>query len=179
MASVIRNCKQLTCRLGGTRITPVMRITGPGGSAAAAGQGLRAAAVKQRSGPQRSGPQQRHGAAAARAGLVAVGGGISGPQLLHAAQQHGPGKAGRRPRAPRRPRPPPTQRKQQQSRACRPGFPAAVAQKKAPAGNQQPGRGFCRQPRGGGRWHSISDAGPRTTSWGVIQQWQLMKGACL
>lgn len=45
--------------------------------AAAAGQGLRTAAVKQRSGPQRSGPQQRHGAAAARAGLVAVVGGIS------------------------------------------------------------------------------------------------------
>lgn len=54
-----------------------MRITGPGGSAAAAGQGLRAAAAKQHSGPQRSGPQQRHDAAAARAGLVAVVGGIS------------------------------------------------------------------------------------------------------
>ena len=53
--------------------------------AAAAGQGLRAAAVKQRSGPQRSGPQQRHVAAAARAGLVAVVGGISGPQQRHVA----------------------------------------------------------------------------------------------
>lgn len=29
---------------------------------------------------------------------------------------------------------------------------------KAPAGNQQPGRGFCRQPQGGRRWCNINDA---------------------
>ena len=54
------------------------------------------------------------------------GGRHHGPQLLHAAQQHGPGKAGRPPS--RAPAPAhPAQRKQQQSRACRPGFPAAEA----------------------------------------------------
>lgn len=73
--------------------------------AAAAGQGLRTAAVKQRSGPQRSGPQQRHGAAAAEGRAGGRGWRHLGPQLLHAAQQHGPGKAGRPPCAGPRPRP--------------------------------------------------------------------------
>ena len=56
--------------------------------------------------PQRSGPQLLHAAAAARAGLRSVVGGISARSCCTLLQQHGPGKAGRRPRAPRRPRPP-------------------------------------------------------------------------
>lgn len=73
--------------------------------AAAAGQGLRAAAVKQRSGPQRSGPQLLHAAAAARAGLVAVVGGISAAARPRCWPGTAYGKAGRPPCAGPRPRP--------------------------------------------------------------------------
>ena len=110
----------------------------PARVAASAGNGLRVVPGTGITGPQRSGPQLLHAAAAARAGLVAVVGGISAAARPRCWPGTAYGKAGRRPRAPRRPRPPPAQRKQQQSRACRPGFPAAVAQKKPP-GNQQTG----------------------------------------
>lgn len=73
--------------------------------AAAAGQGLRTAAVKQRSGPQRSGPQQRHAAAAARAGLVAVVGGISARSCCTLRSSTGRAKQGGPPCAGPRPRP--------------------------------------------------------------------------
>ena len=45
-ASVIRNCAAIAVRLCRTRITPVMRITGPGRPAAASGQGLRSGSGK-------------------------------------------------------------------------------------------------------------------------------------
>lgn len=77
------------------------------------------------------------------------------------------------------PRPPPIPPSASSSKAGPVGLASLLLQhRKSPPAISKP-EGFFRQPRGGGRWHSISDAGPRTTSWGVIQQWQLMKDACL
>lgn len=148
----------------------------PGRTAAASGQGLRAAPAKQHSGPQRSGPQQRHGAAAARAGLVAVVGGITARSCCTLRSSTGRAKQGGPPRGPP---PPPIPPSASSSKAGPVGLASLLLQhRKSPPAISKP-EGFFRQPRGGGRWHSISDAGPRTASWGVIQQWQLMKDACL
>lgn len=88
--------------------------------------------------PQRSGPQLLHAAAAARAGLRSVVGGISARSCCTVLQQHGPGKAGRPPS--RAPAPAhPAQRKQRQSRACRPGFPCCCSIEKTPPGDKAGG----------------------------------------
>ena len=116
-ASVIRNCKQL-------RITPVMRITGHAGQRQQAAKGYELQRQSCCSCPQRSGPQLLHAAAAARAGLRSVVGGISARSCCTLLQQHGPGKAGRRPRAP--PPPPPTCPPSASSRKAGPFGPASL-----------------------------------------------------
>ena len=124
MASVIRNCKQLTCRPGRHSYNSCYahnragRVSGSKRPRATSSSGK---AVHRP-------PAERPAAAARCSRCTGRAGGRGrrhiGPQLLHAAQQHGPGKAGRPPS--RAPAPAhPAQRKQQQSRACRPGFPAA------------------------------------------------------
>ena len=101
--AIASNCR---VALGNTRITPVMRITGHAGQRRQAAKGYELQRQSCCSCPQRSGPQPLHAAAAARAGLRSVVGDISVRSCCTLLQQHGPGKAGRRPRAPRRPRPP-------------------------------------------------------------------------
>lgn len=114
VASVMRNCAAIAGR-SRPRITPVIRITGPGRSAAAGGQGLRAAAGSCMLRPSAERPAAAARCAAARAGLRAVVGGISARCCCTLLQQPGPGKAGRPPS--RAPAPAhPTQRKQQKSR---------------------------------------------------------------
>lgn len=72
-------------RVASPRITQRLYAIALQRAAASAGNGLRVAPGNGISGPQRSGPQLLHAAAAARAGLVAVVGSISGPQQRHGA----------------------------------------------------------------------------------------------
>ena len=104
-----------------------MRITGHAGQRQQAAKGCEAAAAKLLLLPSAERP-----AAAARCcsstGRASVSGRRHlGPQLLHAAAAARAGQGRAAPsRAPAAPAHLPTQRKQQKSRAFRPGFPAAV-----------------------------------------------------
>lgn len=151
VASVIRNCKQLACSCGCTRITRVIRITPAAGqrrgihgversyrSAAAAAAGK--ASVRSCSAPRLLPGKAAKGRAVHLAACAYV-------PPVHAAHlrascrrwaasparscgtllpQHGPGSGRAAPsRNPAAPAHSPTQRKQQKSRAERPGFSAA------------------------------------------------------
>lgn len=158
VASVMRNCAAIAGR-SRPRITPVIRITGPGRSAAAGGQGLRAAAGSCMLRPSAERPAAAARCAAARAGLRAVVGGISARCCCTLLQQPGPGKAGRPPS--RAPAPAhPAQRKQRQNRACRPVFACCCSIEKAPPGDKA-GRAFLLPTA-----TTTSAAGPKTNTHG-------------
>lgn len=113
------------------------RASGP---AAGHGQGLRAVAGSCMLRPSAERPAAAARCAAARAGLRAVVGSISARCCCTLLQQPGPGKAGRPPS--RAPAPAhPAQRKQRQSRACRPVFACCCSIEKAPPGDKT-GRAF-------------------------------------
>lgn len=141
-ASVIRNCKQLPCCLWQHSYNSCYAHNRPRRPAAASGQGLRSgsgkAAAPALSGAARScctllqqhGPGFGQWSAASRPAAAArccssTGRARQGGALAHpAAPAHLP-----------------TQRKQRQSRACRPGFPCCCSIEKAPPGDKA-GRAF-------------------------------------